>query len=518
MRRILGIVLWHQLAATTLFGATLTIRVVPTIAYQTIDGFGASDAWQCAIVGRDWPEKKRERIAELLFSREVDAQGTPRGIGLSIWRFNVGAGTAEQGDASDIRNPWRRAECFQKADGSYDWSRQAGQRWFLEAAHRHGVESLLAFSNSPPVHLTRNGKGYGIHGFPDLNIKPGKLPAFGRFLVDVVEHFERAGLPFDYLSPINEPQWAWDKPGQEGTPAQNVEIYALVRLLSKELSRRGLSTRIVIGEAGTIAHAFQKVNDDGRDDQARFFFDPASAFYVGDLPNVAPILSAHAYHSVWPPDEQVRSRRGLHQALTAANPRLGYWQSEYCILEKPNDEVKGGGGRDLGMGLALYVARIIHNDLTVARARSWQWWTAVSQVDYKDGLVHLDDGSKGDSGRMGPETLSLLNDGAVRESKLLWTLGNYARFVRPGTVRVECGVEPQQSHADGVLASAYMGRSGGLVVVLVNLSRNDVTCDLGTPGQVDVFTTSSRSNLERSRQDATAIKLPARAVITCVSR
>ena len=97
MRRIFGILLCHQLAATTLFGATLVIRVDPGVAYQTIDGFGASDAWQCAIVGRNWPEGKRERIADLLFSREADAQGHPRGIGLSIWRFNVGAGERRTG-------------------------------------------------------------------------------------------------------------------------------------------------------------------------------------------------------------------------------------------------------------------------------------------------------------------------------------------------------------------------------------------------------------------------------------
>ena len=178
----------------------------------------------------------------------------------------------------------------------------------------------------------------------------------------------------------------------------------------------------------------------------------------------------------------MQSRRMLDRALTAANPRLGYWQSEYCILEKPNAEVGGGRGRDLGMTVALYVARIIHDDLTVAQARSWQWWTAVSQVDYKDGLVYLDDGSAGDSGRMGPEAPSLMKDGAVRESKLLWTLGNYARFVRPGMVRVRCQVEPEQSIEDGVLGSAYKGTSGGLVVILVNLSRDDVACDLGPRG------------------------------------
>jgi O-glycosyl hydrolase len=501
---------------------TLQIRIDPRITYQTIDGFGASDAWQCAIVGKNWPLEKRERIADLLFSREVDAQGNPKGIGLSIWRFNLGAGTAEQGDASDIRNPWRRAECFQNPDGSYDWSKQAGQQWFLRAARQRGVERFLAFPNSPPVHLTRNGKGYAPKGLPYLNIKPGKLDTYANFQVDILEHFAKEGLPFDYLSPFNEPQWAWDSPGQEGTPALNTELYALIRYLSHGLSQRKLATQLVIGEAGTIGHAFTNMDfmglkSDGRDAQAQFFFSPASSFYVGDLANVAPIISAHSYHSVWPLEKQVEYRHMLHDALEAANPKLGYWMSEYCILEQ-NDEIRGGGRRDLGMKTALFVARIIHNDLTIADARSWQWWTAVSEVNFKDGLVYLDDGSEEGSGRMGPETVSLMQDGMVRESKLLWVLGNYSHFVRPGMVRVKCVTDPEQSYVNGVLASAYKGSEGKVVVVLVNLSQEDQRCDLGLPREFEVYTTSGKASLQKTVQSGSGIALPARAVITCVGR
>ena len=389
----------------------LQIRIDPEESFQTIDGFGASDAWQCQFVGANWPLEKRQRIADLLFNREVDAHGNPKGIGLSIWRFNIGAGTAEQGDGSDIRNPWRRAECFQNPDGSYDWSRQAGHQWFLKAAHERGVEKLLSFPNSPPAYLTQNGKGYAVKGPPHLNIKPGKLDNYAAFLADVLEHFDKEGLHFDYLSPINEPQWAWDDPKQEGTPALNIELYALIRYLSQELSHRKLTTQLAIGEAGTIGHAFMSMDSmglksDGRDAQAQFFFSPKSPFYIGDLPHVAPIISAHSYHSVWPLDKQVEYRQRLHDTLQAVNPNLGYWMSEYCILER-NDEIGGGGRRDLGMGTALFVTRIIHNDLTIAQARSWQWWTAVSEVNFKDGLLYLDDGSKGESGNMGPGTSSL---------------------------------------------------------------------------------------------------------------
>lgn len=499
--------------AGAVVGGELKIHIDSETTYQTIDGFGASDAWRCQFVGENWPLQKRERIADLLFSRELDANGNPTGIGLSIWRFNIGAGTAEQGDESDIGNPWRRSECFQNADGTYDWSKLAGQQWFLRAARERGVERFLAFPNSPPVHLTRNGNGYAPKGKYGINLQPGKMDDYARFLVKVMEHFDELDMPFDYLSPFNEPQWDWDGPGQEGTPAYNEELYALVRSLSRELSERKLSTQLLIGEAGTIGHVAKVMDDDGRDNQAQFFFNPDSAFYVGDLPNVETVLSAHSYHSVWPLNKQVEYRHLLNASLQSANPDLGYWMSEYCILQN-NGEIGGGGGRDLGMDTALYVARIIHNDLAVAQARSWQWWTAISQVDFKDGLVYLDDGSKDESGRMGGNVSSLMHDGEIRESKLLWVLGNYSRFIRPGMVRVECNITPGQSAEEDVLASAYRGTGKDMVLVIVNLSKEERQCDLGSAMEIDVYTTSAEDSLQMTDQDASIITLPARSVST----
>ncbi len=113
------------------------------------------------------------------------------------------------------------------------------------------------------------------------------------------------------------------------------------------------------------------------------------------------------------------------------------------------------------MKTALYVARIIHHDMVLTHAKSWQWWTAISQCDYKDGLVYLDDGSQGESGRMGGHVESLQNDGVVRDSKLLWVLGNYSRFVRPGMIRIECSLSEEQSAENGLLVSAYTDKNEG---------------------------------------------------------
>src|SRR5688572_69703 len=92
---------------------------------QTIHNFGGSDAWACQFVGQ-WPDDKRQRVADWLFSMEDAANGKPQGIGLSLWRFNIGAGSAAQ---NNIGDEWRRAEGFLNTDGSYTWTRQAGQQW-----------------------------------------------------------------------------------------------------------------------------------------------------------------------------------------------------------------------------------------------------------------------------------------------------------------------------------------------------------------------------------------------------
>ena len=63
-------------------------------------------------------------------------------------------------------------------------------------------------------------------------------------------------------------------------------------------------------------------------------------------------------------EKQVEYRQRVREALKSANPDLGYWMSEYCILQR-NGEIRSGGRRDLGMSTALYVVRIIHHDLTL---------------------------------------------------------------------------------------------------------------------------------------------------------
>ena len=89
--------------------AQTKIVITPETKHQTIEFFGAADAWSVNFVGKYWDEYRKNEIADYLFSQETDASGNPIGIGLSIWRVNLGAGTLEQPGA-DIFPQHRRAE------------------------------------------------------------------------------------------------------------------------------------------------------------------------------------------------------------------------------------------------------------------------------------------------------------------------------------------------------------------------------------------------------------------------
>src|ERR687886_123740 len=81
---------------------TQTITVNLRDELQTIHSFGASDCWSAKFIGRWTDEAKKNQIADLLFSLDTLANGQPKGIGLSLWRTNIGAGSYEQGDSSNI--------------------------------------------------------------------------------------------------------------------------------------------------------------------------------------------------------------------------------------------------------------------------------------------------------------------------------------------------------------------------------------------------------------------------------
>ncbi|MFT3738106.1 MAG: glycoside hydrolase [Breznakibacter sp.] len=534
--KLIGIALFLSgLSSCTLHrpgaGDYVTRAIVdPSEEYQTVESFGASDCWSVQFVGENWPVCKRDSIADLLFSLDFDGNGNPKGIGLSLWRFNIGGGTAEQGAESGIPNAWRRAECFLTGKGSYDWNKQAGQQWFIKAAKQRGVGKLLAFTNTAPVFFTKNGKGWSPGGSA-YNIKPEKMDDYADFLADVCGHFNGEGIVFDYISPFNEPQWNWAAPAtQEGSPARNGEIARVVRSLSPKLTARGLKTEIAIPETAQLQYLYAHRDTAGRDNQLYAFFNPASPHYVGDIANAKKAVMGHSYFTTSELNTLISVRKTLKDSLDNYKGMISYWQSEFCILEDHPDLGGGGNRRDLGMATALYVARVIHYDLSVANAASWSWWTALSAVDYKDGLVYLDRGDNGLRGAGDPGSGLLQQDGFFRDSKLLWAMGNYSRFIRPGMVRIDVRLDRTSSveaRATDLMLTGYKTEDNTMFVFVgINYSDNEQILSFADfcgeqhihDGTFECYTTSESQNLQRSHVDGTRVAVGPKSVVTLVGR
>jgi len=483
---------------------------------QTIQSFGASDCWTTKFIGKWNDVAKKNQIADYLFSMDVDQQGNPKGIGLSLWRFNIGAGSYEQGVASGIPDEFRREECFLDVNNHYNWDKQAGQQWFLSAAKARGVKKFLAFSVSPPVQFTKNNKAYGL-GNSHLNLAGTKKNAFADFLVDVLKHFELSGTPFNYLSPFNEPQWNWgEKPSQEGTGATDAEIADFIRLLGPKMKAAGLSATICLGEANQW-NSLDANDKDGRGDQINQFFNNRSTNYIGNVPSMAHLMSAHSYFTTCPGVDMIGYRQRVVDKVKAVDPTLDLWQSEFGILGNICGQLHGYP-KNTGIDYGLYIARVIHHDLTIASVTSWQWWLAVDTYNYSDGLVYIND-LKG-----GYDLNSMKTNGLLSDSKQLWCLGNYSRFIRPGMIRVNAVLS---DITDPVLAtetqmvSAYKDAgSKQFVIVMVNMTTESkqYTVDMGstqpTDSTLDMYTTTAIKNLKKSTTSIGAITLEPRSVTT----
>ena len=133
----------------------------------------------------------------------------------------------------------------------------------------------------------------------------------------------------------------------------------------------------------------------------------------------------------------------------------------------------------------------------------------MSPEDYKDGLIYTDYMQTGNQ--------------SIIESKTLWTLGNYSRFIRPGAKRIEClGAADKYS----VMASAYKDETNDkLIVVIINVADEEKDFSFSINGVDSNFTFTSyitSGNMgDDLREDITfnyldGITIPAKSVVTLV--
>lgn len=500
---------------------------------QVIDNFGASDAWTIDPMIRKWQaegkDKEIELLADMLFS--IDS-----GIGLSAWRFNIGAGSSEQGSNSQIGldnlgKSYRRVELLQPSAGAdIDETKQLGQIRFLQEAHQRGVDDFVGFTNSPPVWTTKNALAHpdSGSGVGSTNLDPVKLQQYAQFLVDVLAYLrDDIGVPVNFISPANEPTWEWQGKSQEGNRYNMDDLKSLYRSLYDALEAAGLNHLVEI-DAGEVVEYTAALNDNLYKE-----FSGSNAYsggmngngvglyrnYIDELlgdENIRPIIgnkiSLHGYHSDAWADRMGELRDTVYGNVQTVSADAKIWMSEFSILGGTGNvrDFEGSGWDVNDLDYALHIAKVIHRDLTRLNANAWHWWLGVTPYNYKDGLIRVNAELEADS---------------IAASKVLWTLGQYSRFIRPDYIRIGL---PGVDNLSGVMASAYKSPDDNQIVVVATNAGSSAEqlmfefFDLPAGKSVTSLKTyvTDKANdlsLTTPTQVANGFSLPAKSIVTFIA-
>ncbi|MBN2536448.1 MAG: hypothetical protein JXB88_26425 [Spirochaetales bacterium] len=446
---ILGIII---VSGLPLFSAS-TVTVNASVRYQTTEGWGTSLCWFGNVIG-GWSDTKRNEIADLLFDLN-------NGLGLNLIRYNIGGGDAPGHNHMGFG---KEMEGFKaSASSSYDWSKDANQRWILQAAKsRIPADEFIAeaFSNSPPYWMTNSGCASGAEGGGN-NLRSDSYDDFADYLTEVVLHFRDSwGITFRTLEPMNEPNATWwsANGGQEGCHFDRSVQDDIIREVKAKLDAKGLSTKVAaMDETGV---------DDTVDSYNSYDSNTRSCIYQ---------INTHVYSG---------SRRTELKNLARGDGKV-LWQSE-CDgsgASAPFDEWPHNHN-DIVPGLDI--AMRVNRDMREMQPDGWIFWQAVeseqAQINLNKnwGLIHADFEN-------GTEAYYL--------TKKYYAMEQYTKFIRPGYTMIDI------NNSDTV---AFINAGDKkLVIVQRNATSGDVSYSYSLSGfstvgsSAAVYRTSSSENFSR---------------------
>ena len=365
----------------------MEIRINREKVFQSYEGIGASGAWWSQVVG-GWDNKDengeeiRNVISRLLYSKT-------EGIGMDIYRYNIGGGSAHSGNGeySDFA---RRTESFDMGEGRYDFSRDRNAVYMMKQAVKDGAEEVILFVNSPVERLTKNNWAHlkKSRAFRTNLSRKNYLP-FARYCLDVTEHFVKEGVPVKYLSPINEPFWIWTG-GQEGCHYSPRQAGRVMLTFAKEMKKR---------------EKLKGVKLSGLENGDIRWFNKSYTRNLLKYREVRELIPLPFFN------DRIKFLNRYRKWMDRHYPDMPVKMSEWTHMV---------GGRNPDMDSALHTAKIMIEDFTLLGVTSWQHWIACSHYDYHDGLIYLD-----------------LENKSFETTKRLYVTGNFSKYIPIGAKRIE---------------------------------------------------------------------------------
>ena len=410
------------LAASALVGsaspalAADTVTINGATTFQTITGFGASEAFGEAQTVMNAPAAVQQQALSLLYS-------PTSGAGLTMLRNWISADSGSTIEPNSPGSPSATPAYVPMSSTGQD----AGQLWFAQQIKSlYGVTNVFADAWSAPSFMKTNGSASGggaVCGTPGASCSSGDWrQAYANYLVQYARDYAAAGVPLTFLGPENEANLSTSYDSMQMSPAQTANF---LDVLGPTLASSGLPTRqeCCATEDWDYAQQYAAV------------IEADSTANAGTA-----VFTSHGY------------------TAAPSSPLSGWskpaWQTEWSTFESWDPAWDDG---TTASGLAW--AQRIYQGLTGANLNAFLYWwgsTTPSEDGDNEGLI-------------------LINGSTVTASGRLWAFANYSRYVHPGAVRIAAS-----SPNSGVSVAAFRNTDGTVAIVALNTgsSADPVTYSL----------------------------------------
>lgn len=434
-----------------------------TKKYQTFEEFGTSSCWWAQTIEDDATARE---IAKKLYDEN-------EGLGLKIFRYNIGGGEADNPDCR-IWDTARRTESFYVLDEEtgkykYDFTRDANARRIMDYAVEYGAEKIILFCNSPHFSMTKSGHASGGLEEYSSNLPKENYQAFVDYVLTIADWFVSQGYPIYAISPINEPQWSWGSPdwvGQEGCHYEPDEAIELLEMFAIEMQKRHSPYKLSGPENGQMNWGY---------------YDYVEKFFESEILN--DFCDTYSGHSYWM-DTAYEEKEDVGKKFKKEYPDKKYEMSEWCELPLTIDSKTIDSG--------IYMASVIIDDLNLMNAVSWQSWTAVNG----DGLLDRD------------------ADGNLIEYNRYYAFKHFTSFIKPGMTRVR--IFENMKKESTLKTVAFIGDNNETVVVIVNPENEQMLKISGLIGEAEIYLTDETHNCEKifEGQFYNKITIPEKSIMT----
>ncbi len=410
---------------------TATVTLDPAVKYQEIEGFGAALTGSSAyLINKKMSSSQRSSLLKELFDPS-------QGIGISYLRMTIGASDFSLSDYSYDDMPSGQTD-YALTNFTIDKDREDVVPVFRQIVALSPDIRIMGSPWSPPAWMKTNGSMKGG------KLKTDAYESYAQYFVKYIKAFKTEGITIDAITPQNEPLYSTASYPCLDMPAED-QLAFIKNNLGPAFKAEGITTKIISYDHNwdNTNYAISILND-----------SEAAKFVTGS--------AFHAYGG------SVSAMSVVHNV----NPAKGLYFTE----------ISGGEwAPDFSENLQWAMSNIL-----IGATKNWSknvlfWNLALDQ--------NFGPTNNGCSNCRGVVTVNS-NSGTVTRNVEFYSIGHFAKFVRPGAYRISSSAFASGLNLDNV---AFLNTDGTKVLVVSNNGSVQQTFTVSTGTEQFTYTIAKKS-------------------------